>query len=138
MLGRYDAGVSLAVKNLAAAHDFYVGKLGLLVEKQNIYESMYSSGHVKIQVYESSEAGTNKGTAAFWEVENIEAEVAELRDKGVEFEHYTDISDMQLQGDVHIMDGEKAAWFKDPDGNILSLHSGSKVERLDIQLGSSA
>jgi hypothetical protein len=39
-----------------------------------------------------------------------------------------------LEGDVHVLDGEKAAWFKDPDGNILCLHSGPRTERLDVQL----
>ena len=138
MLGRYNVGVSLAVKDLAAARNFYVDKLGLMVEKENDYESMYSSGHVKLQVYVSSFAGSNKATAAFWEVENIEAEVAQLREKGVVFEHYNDMSGIELQGDVHVMDGEKAAWFKDPDGNILCLHSGARKERLDIQLNDSA
>jgi catechol 2,3-dioxygenase-like lactoylglutathione lyase family enzyme len=138
MLGRYNAGVSLAVKDLVAARAFYVDKLGLMVEKENEYESMYSSGHVKIQVYVSSFAGSNKATAAFWEVENIEGEVAELRGKGVVFEHYDDVSDTELEGDVHVMQGEKAAWFKDPDGNILCLHSGTRKEQLDIQLDRSA
>jgi catechol 2,3-dioxygenase-like lactoylglutathione lyase family enzyme len=133
MLGRYDVSVSLPVKDIAAARSFYISKLGLLVDKESEYESTYSSGHVKIQVYVSSQAGSNKGTAATWEVENIESEVAALRSMGVEFEHDTN-SSMELQGDVHIMDGEKAAWFKDPDGNILCLHSGSRAERLDVQL----
>jgi catechol 2,3-dioxygenase-like lactoylglutathione lyase family enzyme len=133
MLGRYEVGVSLAVKDLATARSFYKDKLGLMVEKEGEYECTYSSGHVKVQIYVSSEAGTNKGTAATWEVDNIEAEVAELRSFGIEFEHYNS-SDMQLNGDVHVMDGEKAAWFKDPDGNILCLHSGSPAERMDVHL----
>ena len=133
MLGRYEVSVSLAVKDLATARSFYKDKLGLLVEKEDAYECTYSSGHVKVQIYVSSEACSNKGTAATWEVENIENEVAELRSKGIEFEHYTN-SSMQLNGDVYFMDGEKAAWFKDPDGNILCLHSGSRSERLDIRL----
>lgn len=134
MLGRYEVGVSLAVKDLLTAHEFYGSKLGLTIERESDYERVYSSGHVKVQVYVSSEAGTNKATAAFWEVENIEAEVAELRNKGVEFEHFPANSGMEEKGDVYISNGEKAAWFKDPDGNILNLHSGKKIERLDIQL----
>jgi catechol 2,3-dioxygenase-like lactoylglutathione lyase family enzyme len=133
MLGRYDVSVSLPVKDLATARSFYIDKLGLMVDKESEYESTYSSGHVKIQVYVSSQAGSNKGTAATWEVENIESEVAELRSVGVEFEHDTS-SSTPLEGDVHVLDGEKAAWFKDPDGNILCLHSGSRTERLDVQL----
>jgi len=125
MLGRYNAGVSLAVKDMKTAREFYLNKLGLLVEREDEYESVYSSGHVKIQVYVSTSAGNSQVTSAFWEVDNIEAEVAELRGKGVVFEHYTDMQGVQLEGDIHVAsDGsEKAAWFKDPDGNILSLQS---------------
>ncbi len=133
MLGRYDVSVSLPVKDMAAAHSFYIDKLGLMVEKESPDESMYSSGHVKIQVSVSSQAGTNKATAAVWEVENIESEVAELRSMGVEFEHETS-PNSQLQGDIYVDNGEKAAWFKDPDGNVLCLHSGARSERLAVKL----
>ena len=133
MLGRYEVSVSLAVKDIATARGFYRDKLGLMVEKEGEYECTYSSGHVKVQIYVSNEAGSNKGTAATWEVDNIEGEVADLRSMGVEFEHYAN-SSMELNGDVYSMDGEKAAWFKDPDGNILCLHSGSPSERLDVHL----
>lgn len=133
MLGRYDVSVSLPVKDLATARSFYIDKLGLMVEKESSDESTYSSGHVKIQVYVSSQAGTNKATAAVWEVENIESEVAELRNLGIEFQHDTS-PNTQLEGDIYVDNGEKAAWFADPDGNILCLHSGVRSERLDVQL----
>lgn len=134
MLGRYEVSVSLAVKDIEAARAFYRDKLGLMVEKEGPFECLYSSGHVKVQVYVSSEAGSNKATAATWEVENIEAETEDLRSKGIKFEHYSN-ADMQLNGDVHYINGEKAAWFKDPDGNILCLHSGAPLDRMDVQLG---
>lgn len=47
----------------------------------------------------------------------------ELKDKGVAFEHY-DFPGMVLEGDVHVMGELKAAWFKDPDGNILAIMNG--------------
>lgn len=133
MLGRYDVTVSLPVKDIATARNFYIDKLGLMVEKEGPYECTYSSGHVKIQVYVSNQAGSNKGTAATWEVENVEGEVAELQAKGVEFEQDTN-SGGPSGNVIHSADGEKAAWFKDPDGNILCLHSGAPSERLDVQL----
>ena len=133
MLGRYDVSISLPVKNLATARSFYIDKLGLMVEKESADESTYSSGHVMIQVYVSSQAGTNKVTAAMWEVENIESEVAELRNLGIVFEHDTN-PDTQMEGDIYVDGDEKAAWFKDPDGNVLCLHSGVRSERLDVQL----
>ena len=123
MLGTYDAGASLAVKDLGKAAAFYGGVLGLQVVKENDYERVYSSGKSTLQVYVSTFAGSNKATAAYWTVDDVEAEVGELRGKGVEFERYADMPGVQLQGDVHVMGDEKAAWFKDPDGNILCIHN---------------
>jgi hypothetical protein len=53
----------------------------------------------------------------------VAAVVDELKQKGVLFEHY-DLPGATLEGDVHVMGEMKAAWFKDPDGNILGLASG--------------
>jgi catechol 2,3-dioxygenase-like lactoylglutathione lyase family enzyme len=75
-------------------------------------------------VYRSNYAGTNKATAVTWAVgDDIERVVRELKAKGVAFEHY-DLPDMQRDGDLHIGDGMKVAWFKDPDGNILNIVTG--------------
>jgi hypothetical protein len=85
---------------------------------------MYNSksGNSTIEIYKSDFAGTNKATALTWKVgDSIEEEVKALREKGVEFEHY-EMPGTKLEGDVHVMEGMKAAWFKDPDGNILCLH----------------
>ncbi len=72
-------------------------------------------------VYKSQYAGTNKATAATWTVgSEIEYIVRKLKVKGVVFEHYN-LPGMTRKGDIHVADGMKAAWFKDPDGNILSL-----------------
>ena len=71
-------------------------------------------------VYKSQYAGTNKATAATWTVDNINSAVQGLKAKGVVFEHY-DFPGVKRDGDVHLTGRTKAAWFKDPDGNILSL-----------------
>jgi hypothetical protein len=49
--------------------------------------------------------------------------VSELKEKGIFFEHY-DLPGLTQQGDIHVGEGMKTAWFKDPDGNILSLIEG--------------
>jgi hypothetical protein len=73
-------------------------------------------------VYESEYAGTNRATAASWAVgDDFDAIVDDLRAKGVAFEHYDDLPETTRDGDVHVMGELKGAWFKDPDGNILSL-----------------
>ena len=73
-----------------------------------------------LNVYRSDFAGTNEATAVTWEVDDIEAEVASLKGKGIFFEHY-DMPGLALEGDVHVGEGMKIAWFKDPDGNILNI-----------------
>ena len=81
---------------------------------------MFESGDTTINVYQSSFAGTNKATALTWAVDDVEDAVRTLKAKGVKFEHY-DLPDTRREGDVHVSGDFKVAWFKDPDGNILSL-----------------
>jgi hypothetical protein len=81
------------------------------------------SGDTLINVYRSEFAGTNKATALNFGVDDIGKEVSELKQKGIFFEHY-DLPSLTQQGDIHVGEGMKTAWFKDPDGNILSLIEG--------------
>ena len=75
----------------------------------------------RLAVYRSQFAGTNQATAVTWNVGNdLDTVIKELKSKGVVFEHY-DMPMMKREGDVHIAGGTRAAWFKDPDGNIHSL-----------------
>ena len=125
MLANKDAATNLAVRNVNTAKKFYEGTLGLKpVGKQGEHLVAYRSGGSTLLVYESEYAGTNKATALTWTVgDDVEGMVSELKSKGVSFEHY-DLPGMTRKGDVHVAGHMKAAWFKDPDGNILSLVSG--------------
>jgi hypothetical protein len=77
-----------------------------------------------IQVYPSGYAGTNQATAATWEVADIQAAIDDLKSKGVSFEHFDMPPEAgEWQGDMLVSNSEKAAWFKDPDGNTLCIHS---------------
>ena len=122
MLEAKNAAATIAVKDLSAARKFYEGALGFEPVHEEGKEAItYRSGSSEVLVYRSPFAGTNKATAATWEVGNeIENIVRELRSKNVPFEHYN-FPDSKLKGDVHEMGDMKAAWFKDPDGNILAL-----------------
>ncbi|KQU85896.1 glyoxalase [Variovorax sp. Root318D1] len=122
MLGNINAVANLAVKNLGIARRFYEDTLGLSPADTDCEDMIaYRSGNTRINVYQSSYAGTNQATAVTWAVgDDIERIVAALKDRGVRFEHY-DMPGTKLEGDVHVMDKMKVAWFKDPDGNILNL-----------------
>jgi catechol 2,3-dioxygenase-like lactoylglutathione lyase family enzyme len=123
MLAEKDAMATVAVKDLAAARKFYEGVLGLRPVGGDQREAVtYKTGASRLVVYRSQFAGTNQATSVTWPVGgDLEAIVGALRDKGVTFEHY-DMPGVTRQGDIHIAaDDFKVAWFKDPDGNIISL-----------------
>ena len=126
MLGKTDATPMIAVKDLDRAREFYEGKLGLETEEEWGGEGVtLKSGDTLINVYRSEFAGTNKATALNFDVDDIGKEVSELKEKGIFFEHY-DLPGLTQQGDIHVGEGMKTAWFKDPDGNILSLIEGGE------------
>ena len=121
MLGKADATPMIAVKDLDRARKFYEETLGLKTEDEWGGEGVtLKSGDTVVNVYKSEYAGTNKATALNFDVDDIEAEVRELKGKGVFFEHY-DLPGFEQRGDLYVAEGMKTAWFKDPDGNILSL-----------------
>jgi catechol 2,3-dioxygenase-like lactoylglutathione lyase family enzyme len=124
MLGKADAMPMIAVKDLDRARKFYEDKLGLKAKDEWGGEGVtLKSGDTTINVYRSEFAGTNKATALTFDVDDIDKEVGELKEKGIFFEHY-DLPGLERRGDLHVAEGFKTAWFKDPDGNILSLIEG--------------
>jgi catechol 2,3-dioxygenase-like lactoylglutathione lyase family enzyme len=122
MLGDKAAIVTVAVKDLATARRFYENTLGLKRTGDDDPEySAYRTGSGSLMVYRSRYAGTNQATSVTWTVENgVEDMVRALKAKGVAFERY-DLPDTTVQGDVHVTGDQKAAWFKDPDGNIHAI-----------------
>ena len=124
MLANTDVIATCAVKDIAKAKRFYEGTLGLTpLPSQEADVLSYKSGKSALMVYQSQYAGTNKATAATWAVNDLEATVQALKAKGVRFEHY-DLPGTERKGDIHGSGKTKAAWFKDPDGNILAVVSG--------------
>ncbi len=111
----------IAVKDPDRARQFYTDTLGLEAVDA-IGEEVVSmkSGATRVDVYRSEFAGTNKATSLTFPVDDIAAKVRELKDKGVMFEHY-EMDGLTKDGDIYEAEGMKTAWFKDPDGNILSL-----------------
>jgi catechol 2,3-dioxygenase-like lactoylglutathione lyase family enzyme len=125
MLGNHDSAANVAVRDIAVARNFYEDTLGLAVigtEGEEVVS--YRSGHSTILVYRSEYAGTNQATALTWMVGDKVDELARaLKAKGVRFEHY-EMPQTHLEGDVHVAGERRIAWFRDPDGNILSFVSG--------------
>jgi catechol 2,3-dioxygenase-like lactoylglutathione lyase family enzyme len=121
MLANYDVMAHTAVRDLQKAREFYEGVLGFSNGQEDEGGGItYRSGSTNLYVYESQFGGTNQATGASWQVDDIGATVNELQAKGVVFEMY-DISGATREGFIHIMGPIKAAWFKDPDGNIFAI-----------------
>ena len=124
MLGRADATPMIPVKEIDRARRFYAETLGLEAKDAMGGEVLeVKAGGTLINVYRSEFAGTNKATVLTFDVDDIESEVRQLKDKGVFFEKY-DMPGLEQRGDLYVGEGMKTAWFKDPDGNILSLFEG--------------
>jgi catechol 2,3-dioxygenase-like lactoylglutathione lyase family enzyme len=123
MLGDHDVAATLAVADLERARAFYEGTLGLKPTEDQAPEAvLYGSGRSRVLVYRSQYAGTNQATGATWAVgDDFDAIMEDLRAKGVTFERYDDLPGTTREGDVHLLGDLRAAWFKDPDGNIVNI-----------------
>jgi hypothetical protein len=71
-------------------------------------------------MYPTSNAGTSKASQAFWRLDDVEAEVAELKSRGVKFEEYN-FPGVTMKNSIVTGGGAKTAWFKDTEGNILAI-----------------
>lgn len=107
--------------DVARARKFYEGTLGFVAGEEQAGGVTYRfGGGTACFLYPTPNAGTSKASQAFWQVEDIEREVADLKTRGVAFEHY-DLPEAAWNGDIMTAGGAKAAWFKDTEGNILAV-----------------
>ena len=102
------------------ARAFYEGKLGFEFVSVDQYALVMSVGGHKIRIAKVQNFTPAQGTILGWEVEDIETVVTWLRERGVALEKYPFVQDREL-GIWTAPSGDKVAWFKDPDGNILSV-----------------
>ena len=122
-LANSEAIATVAVSDLERAREFYEGTLGLEELSSDGEEAVnYKTGSSQLLVYRSDYAGSNEATAATWVNPDVDGVVADLKSRGVSFERY-DMPDAEHDGDVHVFGEMRAAWFKDPDGNILAVVS---------------
>ncbi len=110
----------MPANDVARARAFYEEKLGFKAKQEInggvVYE--FAKGTACF-LYPTPNAGTSKASQLFWDVKDVEAEVAELKSRGVEFEKY-DMPGTDANG-ITTAGGAKAAWFKDSEGNIMAI-----------------
>jgi catechol 2,3-dioxygenase-like lactoylglutathione lyase family enzyme len=124
MLKDLNSSAIVPCRDPERSRQFYIETLGLELAADFGEVFTLQTGKTRLHVYKSDEAGTNRANAVCWDCgDEIEAIVANLKSRGVVFEHYPDLPGLTLDGDVHRAEGFKAAWFKDPDGNILHINS---------------
>ena len=120
MLSQLEAHATVPVADLERARKFYAEKLGLTPERETAGGLRYVCKNSWFVLFPTSNAGTAKNTAMGWETNNLEAEVAELRARGVVFEEY-DYPTLKTVNGIATTGTTKAAWFKDSEGNILGI-----------------
>ena len=123
MLGNAEIRPTLPAEDLQRAKGFYQETLGLKVLSEDPTPGiLFGAGNgTAIYLYQRGKTKADHTEAAF-SVSDVEAEVKELKSKGVKFEEY-DIPEMGLKtiDGIATMDGYKSAWFKDTEGNILGI-----------------
>ena len=111
----------IPAKEVDRARKFYEDKLGFKPKQESaggvVYEFDKGTGCF---LYPTPNAGTSRASQAFWQVDDIEREVTELKARGVKFEDY-DTPDMKGDNGIYTGGGARAAWFKDSEGNILAV-----------------
>ena len=105
------------------ATSFFVDALGLRLVSEDSFAVVFDSGGITVRLVDVSSVKDFR-PAAFtilgWSVDDIQQTVRGLRDRGVTFERYPGMAQDDL-GVWTAPSGAKVAWFKDPDGNILSV-----------------
>jgi catechol 2,3-dioxygenase-like lactoylglutathione lyase family enzyme len=121
MLSQLEATAVLPAKDLGRAKAFYKEKLGLEPAEERDGELRYRTpAGAAVLMYETENAGTAKNTALLWVTPDVEGEVDRLRQAGVVFEEY-DLPGLKTENGIATNGGERAAWFKDSEGNILCV-----------------
>jgi catechol 2,3-dioxygenase-like lactoylglutathione lyase family enzyme len=121
MLANLPVNATLPAVDLERAKRFYTESLGLSPEMEAPGGISFRCGEgTRFVVFPSGGAASGSHTQMGWTVEDIEAEVAALKTRGVVFEEY-DTPGLKTVNSIAIIGTDKAAWFKDSEGNLLGL-----------------
>ena len=113
-------GATIPARDLEGTRRFYEDVLGAQVVTEDPGGIIYRSGDSTFSLYPTGFAGTAQHTLGAFMVRDVEATVADLRGRGVTFEDY-DLPGLKTVDGIADLGGIKGAWFKDPEGNILSV-----------------
>jgi catechol 2,3-dioxygenase-like lactoylglutathione lyase family enzyme len=109
--------------DLQRARAFYRDNLGLEPAREERGGLIYEGKGSKFLLYETQFAGTAQNTAMSWLTDDLDADMADMRGRGVVFEEY-DFPGLKTENGVATDDVGRGAWFKDSEGNILALTEG--------------
>jgi predicted enzyme related to lactoylglutathione lyase len=110
----------IPASDISRARQFYEETVGLTAKEEYAGGVIYECGGTEVFMYPTSNAGTSKASQAFWRVDDVEAEVAQLQERGVKFEEYK-FPGLTMINSILTSGGAKTAWFKDTEGNILAI-----------------
>jgi catechol 2,3-dioxygenase-like lactoylglutathione lyase family enzyme len=123
MLAESEVGATIAVADLSTAKSFYADTLGLKIREERPTGILFGcGGGTYIDIYPSQFAGSARSTVAGFQVSDLDATMSELRSRGLKFEEY-DYPTLKTTRGVAQLGPYRVCWFKDPDGNILSIVS---------------
>ena len=120
MLESSNVYATIPAQNLERAKSFYADQLGLQPAEEGPEGLHYRCGNGSFMLFESSGEPSGTHTQLGWDVDDIEAAVATLRERGVVFEEY-DLPDFKTVDGIAEIAGERGAWFKDSEGNLLAI-----------------
>jgi catechol 2,3-dioxygenase-like lactoylglutathione lyase family enzyme len=120
MLKDGQVATRIPVRDLSRARKFYSEKLGLEPSEERPGGLLYRCAGGEFALFASAGSSAGTFTQMSWEVEDIEATVAELEARGVEFE-YEGITEVEGNYPSKGGKGERAVWFRDSEGNMLGI-----------------
>ncbi|WP_307043584.1 VOC family protein [Agromyces ramosus] len=114
------------------ARRFWSDVFGLTPLRSDMGGDFYIVGGVPLLVYETQFAGTAQNTSFGLFTDDLDRDMAALREKGVTFNEY-DLPGLKTENGVVDMDGERGAWFNDSEGNIISIAQPTSISLDDAK-----
>ncbi len=128
-LSKYNIIAFVSIVNVSRARDFYRDTLGLrLVTEEPPFALVFEANGIMLRLGMAKELPPAHGTVLGWQVPEITSTVKNLGQAGVRFERYDGL-DQDGLGIWTSPSGAKVAWFKDPDGNILSISEHPELKK---------